>query len=169
MEKWKQIVDWPYEVSSRGRVRRSVGNSGTRKGLVIKLQINHGGYPVVVLHHKERMKGVTVHRLVAAAFIGPKPDGLQVNHKDGDKQNNLVYNLEYVTPSENLRHSYGLGLQVPKRGEKSNLAKLTSDKVLEIRKMVEDGWYQKRIAERFRIDQSTVSNIITGKSWGHLK
>jgi hypothetical protein len=77
------------------------------------------GYWCVEVNGKTRL----VHRVVAAAFLGECPEGMQVNHKDGDKSNNTPLNLEYVTPSQNIRHSHEIGLT--RLGERSHLARLS--------------------------------------------
>jgi hypothetical protein len=87
------------------------------------------GYRKLRVHGKNRF----AHRLIAAAFLGECPDGLQVNHKDGDKANNCPYNLEYVTRSQNLQHAHDTGLMRTHFGEKSRLAKLTDEQAAEIR------------------------------------
>lgn len=114
-EIWKPCVGftWNYEVSNLGRVR-SLGNAGNnRPGLILKPKIDKGGYLTIpsMRNNEGRLKSTKVHRLVAQAFI-PNPDFKpQVNHVDGDKQNNRVDNLEWCTHSENTLHSYRIGLQ----------------------------------------------------------
>lgn len=77
-----------------------------------------GVYLMITLSNKGRNKMFTVHSLIALTFIGERPHGYQVNHKDGDKHNNNADNLEYVTPSENGLHAYRvLGV----KNAKSNL------------------------------------------------
>ena len=85
-----------WHVSSYGRVKSSKG--------VISLGSSHGGYYYVFIARQN----FYVHRLVAAAFLGPSPHKgpWQVNHMDGDSANNRAINLEYVTPAENVQHSY---------------------------------------------------------------
>lgn len=113
-EEWRPIPGWPYEASSSGRIRRSTGGCSTRVGRVLKVSARHrpGGYPQVRLSRGSRDQSRTfcVHQLVALAFYGPLPDGWHTNHKDGDKENNRVENLEYVTPAENIRHAIDTGL-----------------------------------------------------------
>lgn len=110
-EIWKDIEGFEnrYEISSFGNVR----NKKTSK--VLKHSNNYHGYPFVLLRKKgdDKVKNLKIHRLVAEAFI-PNPDNLpQVNHKDGNKLNNSVDNLEWCTCQYNIQHSFANGLQTP--------------------------------------------------------
>ena len=130
-EIWKPVVGYEgiYEVSNLGRVRRldtflpnKNGIMVHKKGRVLAQQPWHykkscPGHPgfVVSLYGVGKPKLVTVHRLVAKAFI-PNPENKpQVNHKDGDRTNNRADNLEWVTQSENMQHAiYVLGYKLLK-------------------------------------------------------
>lgn len=102
-EEWRSVVGWEglYEVSNLGRVR-----SKTRYKKVLKGYVIPSGYVEVILSTKNKGKHKLVHRLVCESFI-PNPQAKPcVNHKDGNKTNNCVLNLEWVTYSENERHSF---------------------------------------------------------------
>lgn len=106
-EEWRGVpgFDGVYEVSSAGRVRRVRPASGTWTGKILKPSLN-SGYPRVVLCRDGlKPKGYQVHRLVAFAFLGAPGPGMEVNHKNKDRGDARVENLEWVTRSENLRHS----------------------------------------------------------------
>ncbi|HEO1661555.1 NUMOD4 motif-containing HNH endonuclease [Burkholderia multivorans] len=108
-EKWRQVVGFEgkYEVSDCGRVR------SPRTGKLLAQRLWNSGYPSVQLWAGNKAHSRSVHRLMAAAFLGLAP-GLQVNHIDGDKGNNRLDNLEVVTPSENLKHAvHELGFKTP--------------------------------------------------------
>jgi hypothetical protein len=109
-EVWKQVGNGIYEVSNLSRVRRAQAGPGTRKNHVLKQSIASMGYPVVTFCVNGKRKIVYVHSLVAEAFIGERPEGYMVNHKDGIKTNNLPENLEYVTRQENMEHASRMGL-----------------------------------------------------------
>lgn len=119
MEIWKSIKDYPdYEVSSYGRVRsidRYITNSLNRtifyKSKILKFSHNNKtGYNQVALYKNKKIKTFSIHRLVAETFI-PNPNNyLEVNHIDGDKTNNHVENLEWVTRKENITHAITTGL-----------------------------------------------------------
>lgn len=99
IEIWKPI-DNRYSVSNYGRVR----NNETRK--ILKPRKNSRGYFRVYLYLNEFKRDFFVHKLVANAFLGKRPKGYVINHLDGDKQNNCVWNLEYCTQSENMKHFF---------------------------------------------------------------
>lgn len=114
-EEWRGIKDFPaYEVSNLGRVRskdRAITQFGHKehytrimRGKILKVGMLNSGYMAVWLCKNGKKTAVTVHRLVAAAFLSGK--GNDVNHIDGNKCNNQVCNLEWVTRSENIKHSY---------------------------------------------------------------
>lgn len=111
-EVWKDIP-WTggiYQVSNKGRVRRTRGWSGHEFCFVSTQSIDTSGYLRVQFRFQGRLRQIRSYRLVAEAFIGPRPRGLQVNHKDGNKSNNTPENLEYVTAAENIRHAFRTGL-----------------------------------------------------------
>jgi hypothetical protein len=107
-ENWKPVVGFEghYEVSDHGRVRRACAGKGTRIGRVLKTPPDTDGYPRVRLSRNGIQLDINVHILVAAAFIGPCPEGKEVNHKNLNRANNRAGNLEYSTHQENIQHSY---------------------------------------------------------------
>lgn len=103
-EEWRFIAEYPcFKVSNYGRVKRVFTQTGnpTEKLLSIHFQQDNG-YCCVTLNKKKQY----VHRLVASAFIKNVDNKPQVNHKDGNKRNNHISNLEWVTVSENGKHAY---------------------------------------------------------------
>ena len=113
MEDWVTIEEFPkYEVNRDGVIRHKETKH------VKKPRVDSWGYHQVALskgvHGKNHSK--TVHRLVAKAFIPGDHDDLQVNHIDGNKTNNSVSNLEFVTGSQNVQHAYDTGIRKPSGG-----------------------------------------------------
>ena len=109
-EIWQIIPQWPdYEVSTYGRVRRATPYRSTQVGRILKPYLLKG-YPAVMFRKDGKRKHICIHRLVANVFLGPCPDGMEVNHKDGSTTHNHVTNLEYMTPRENMDHAVALGL-----------------------------------------------------------
>jgi hypothetical protein len=169
MEIWKDIPNYKgrYQVSNTGKVR-SLNYLGT-KGKIqeLKLSVNDHGYKRVHFKVGDQAKTFDVHRLVALAFIG-KPNGLQVNHIDGNKLNNHVLNLEYVTASQNTQHAYDMGL-VCRTGENNGRSKLTKEDVLKIRELYSLGNFtQKQLGEMFNVAYGTVKKIINRERWSHI-
>lgn len=125
-EVWKDIEDYKglYQVSNLGRirsldryVRNGTSNKNIKKGKILKPCTTKDGYLQLNLIKDKKKKVSTVHRLVAKAFIENSSNKPCVNHIDGDKQNNNVENLEWVTYSENTIHALKTGLVKKTKGK----------------------------------------------------
>jgi hypothetical protein len=103
---------------------------------------------------------------VAEAFLGPIPNGREVNHKNGVKTDNRAGNLEYMTRRENLQHAKRLGL-LDNEGERNPMAKLTAEQVLQIRSRYRFGGGPgyKALAAEYGVTWEAVRNLIKGQSW----
>jgi len=113
-EAWRAVVGWEgvYSVSDYWRIRRDRSANGTRAGRIMKPAIGDRGCLSVVLKGGGvRAEKRTIHSIVAAAFIGPCPEGMVINHIDADPSNNTPSNLEYVTHKGNSEHMVKLGRQ----------------------------------------------------------
>lgn len=111
----------------------------------------------------------TVHRAVAAAFLGPCPDGIQIDHKDGDKTNNRPENLEYVSCAENIRRCWDNGQHGVEhcQGEANNHAKLTEEDVRSIR-AIYPAKNLTELAAMFGVTKANVCQIVKRKTWKHV-
>lgn len=166
-ENWKSlksIVECGdnYEISDKGRIKNI-------RGKILKPFVKKNGYIQITLNLKGAEKKYYIHRLVALAFI-TNPDKLpEVNHCNGDKNNNSIGNLEWVTRKENVSHSYYTGLK-NQTGETNPMSLLKDDDIREIRRMYESGKYlQKEIARIYGVSNQTINNIIHKKSWKHVE
>lgn len=103
---WKVVKPFSrYLIGPNGEVFSKISNR------LLKTQIKKSGYvSVCISDDNKQEKHVLVHRLVAKAYVPNPDDKPQVNHKDGNKQNNHYSNLEWVYPSENQKHAYKIGL-----------------------------------------------------------
>lgn len=129
-EIWKDIPKYEgrYQVSNTGRVKSLVCHA--HQNPILSPHLRSGYKEVGLTDATGRRTGVSVHRLVVAAFYGEIPSGMFVNHIDGTRTNNNVENLEIVTPAENVKHAYRIGLAKPSdNGFKKKIAIIKDDKV----------------------------------------
>lgn len=162
----KRIEDWEdYSVTEDGRIWSHRSNK------FLKCFSSKEGYIRLELNKDGLAKNLTVHRLVAQAFI-PNPEGKsEVNHIDGNKSNNHVSNLEWVTRSENMVHAIKNNLQTINKGIKNPNAKLTEEQVEFIRanyKFRDPKYSFKAMAKEFNVSDATVTNAYYGKVWSHI-
>lgn len=176
---WRDIPNYDgYQASSDGRVRSVKRNdkyNRTYQSRELSAFESNSGYLYVDLSLGGSTERVAVHDAVLLAFEGPKPEGYEVNHLDGDKQNNELGNLEYCTRSENVKHAINeLGKfqheRVVPKGEDSGNSKVTEDDVRKIRQLDDaTDLTHREIANRFGISRSAVSMICRRETWGHVE
>lgn len=195
MEIWKDIECFEnvYQVSNTGKVMR-LQTKITRRNqygsfeiiipeCLMKLHQDSKGYPQVSLNSGGSRRVARVHRLVAEAFLEPPSEELVlecragglnyvlVNHKDSNPTNNNVSNLEWCSPRHNILHriEVGNGGYDKIAGSRNFNAILTENDVKEILKLLEsNSASQQDIAELFGVNQITISNINTGRSWNRI-
>lgn len=162
-EEWRPIVGFEgrYEVSDLGRVR------GLRFGRVKKDTEKQGKrYRLVGLSKNNRGRSYSVHRLVAEAFHGPCPEGMECCHLNGDPADNRAANLTYATRKENHAHKLLHGTE--QIGERHGQARLTDSVVLSIRRRVRCGEQFTALASEFGVTDTCVRRAATGYTWRHL-
>ena len=175
-EYWKTIEQFgpDYQVSDLGRIRRMTRAKSGPLGAyprIMKSSLDSSGYPQISVSIDRRRITRKVHILVALAFIGPKPSGHEVNHKNRTRNDARAVNLEWVTRLENVLHGYSFEerrLAQP-RGIVHHNAKLTDARVREIRRLLKAGHGQVAVSKSFGVSQCTISNIALGKIWKHVK
>ena len=163
-EEWETLARYPmYQISKFGRV------SNIKTERVLKLCVNSSGYKKVVLNGKNEY----VHRLVAETFI-PNPHNLpEVNHKDGNKWNNCVDNLEWVSKSDNAKHAFDLGLRnvsgYTRYKVSQSAHRFSADEIEEIEQMYSNGMTKQEIADKIGCCSSVICNILNGKTYREIE
>lgn len=139
-----------------------------KRGKPLIGHVDRCGYREVTLCENGKCKLYRVHRLIAETFI-PNCEKLPcVNHKDGNKLNNSVDNLEWCTHSENTLHAYENGLERKVCGEEHHAHKLDWEKVRYIRRVYQGGsrtYGASALARRFGVDRSTISAVVFNETW----
>lgn len=164
VEEWRPIkgFDGKYYVSNQGRVK---SNPARQEGRVLKPGIQSKGYQTVYLYLPVKPKkgvSITVHRLVLETF-GPKPTAEQteINHKDMDKTNNCIDNLEWCTSKQN--HKHAIDMRGHWVGENNGKAKLSDEQVVEVLKHSDAGKSNVEIAKMFNLTAQHVGDLCRGK------
>lgn len=174
-EEWRDVVGWEglYQVSSLGRVKRVAPGKKTYPGKILKPQKSTVGYPWVNLTKNGKHVSLFIHRIVATAFLERGVGKTEVNHKNGDRTDCRLSNLEWVTKSENRIHARDvLGVQFnpnPTHGPKHHRSKLTEHQVTEIRDLYATGNYtHQQLANMFGISKPQAGKIIRRDFWKHV-
>ena len=155
-ERWLPIPDYPdYEISDYSRVRSHKGVSPR----ILKYAVDKNGYHCYHLINDQGPKNFKAHFLVALAFIGPRPEGMLVRHKDGVPSNNHFNNLEYGTSLDNKADCIAHG---------THGRKLTERKVKVIRGLRRAGFTVKRLAEIFSVNTNTIVRINRRHTWAFV-
>lgn len=179
MEIWKDIQGFEnmYQVSNIGKIKSLERTIKTKKGFLrVKERILDGskdtkGYLQVELKKDGKRNIKVIHRLVAEAFIPNIDNKEQVNHKDGNKLNNNVDNLEWVTCQENIQHAWKNKLNVARLGEEHHNHKLTTEQAIYIKqnyKPRDKKFGMCALARKFNVTTGPVFNIIKGRGWKHI-
>lgn len=153
-----------YQIDIYGNVYSLPKQGAWSEVRIMKPTIKKSGYIDINLMKNSVAKSFRVHRLVAITFIPNPKNKKQVNHKDGNKANNHVDNLEWNTSGENQRHAYKNGFR-NQIGSNNGCSKLTEEDVVKIRL---DTRFQTVIAAEYGISQSIVSSIKLRQTWKHV-
>ena len=137
---------------------------------------NDDGYVVVRFSYIDRQNGGKrkrlnrlVHRLVATAFVKNPHGYLEVNHIDGNKENNAADNLEWCTRQQNIKHAWETGLsKYSNTGVNNGRHILNEESALEIRKAYAQGETRYSLAKRYGIGWTTVNHVVKGHTWSHV-
>jgi hypothetical protein len=134
----------------------------------LKALIKRNGYAQVRLSRGSRQdnRWISIHRLVAIAFLGEPTANQQVNHRNGLKADNRLANLDWTLPRDNTKHAFITGLRCSLKGAQVPWAKLTVEEVREIRRQRGCTSHQE-LANRYGVSRSTISLILEGKNWRH--
>jgi hypothetical protein len=165
MEKWKDIdgYEGKYQISNYARARN------IQTGNILKTVKGKTGYKVLSVYNGKH-KTFKLHRLIALAFI-PNPDNKPcINHKDGDKLNNSIENLEWVTHSENNKHAFDNGLKDVSKinfcnGSRCWASKITEKDVVKIKQLISKGISLGVISKKYGVTKQSIFHIKTGRNW----
>ena len=177
-EVWLPVVECSdYLVSNLGRVKsierkRTYWNgkgmmTRTFPEVIVKHQKRHKYLKVCIMDTKELSLQISVHRLVAIAFIPNPHNKPQVNHINGIKTDNRVENLEWCTQAENILHASKNRLGYS--GELNSQAKLKDSDIPKIRKLKDSGMTYKEIGYIFKLSRTSVSKAYRGLTYNHEK
>lgn len=178
-ENWINVIGFEglYQISNQGRVkslqrmRKNTSKSHCAVNERIIFQFiskkEKNAYPSVSLWKNNKRYQFHIHKLVALHFLKRKPK-VTVNHKDGIKTNNYVYNLEWATYGENNIHAHQTGLMNPVKGINVHCAKLNEKKVRQIRDMLTRKIPQRKIATIMGVSRGPIQRIAENKGWKHI-
>jgi hypothetical protein len=165
-QEWRPVVGYEglYEISNYGMLRRCDKLSRFySKGRTRKWSVGETGYMRTALCENGKVRYVSAHQTVAAAFLGPCPEGMQVDHKDGNKFNNKPENLQYASPKDNTRRHIASNLTTIGRAHRHS--KLTIDDVTEIRRLSSEGVSRAEIGRKYNVLSGYISAIVLGNKW----
>lgn len=174
-EIWKPIPGFSrYHASNLGRLKSLRYKNGNTEA-IFKPAVTPDGYlKTMLLDDNGKYRSWCVHKWIAMAFYGERPDGKQINHIDGNKQNNRIENLEYCTCSENVTHAFRTGLMRPKIGSLNGGSKLKENEVIEIREYVKNfpgkNYGRQALADKYGVSSAHIKDIVTRRRnvWPHV-
>ena len=175
-EEWRDCPVFPerYEISNFGNIRsKSFLKTGANrcgcfefktKAKPIVRRLNSDGYYQVRLSKDGQKISKTIHRLVALAFLPLETGKNYVNHKDSDRTNNFIYNLEWCTPQENIKHSYDYGKNSNSK-ENHPQSIYTEEIAIKIRELIGVGIKPREVSKMLNVNYWSVIKIKNNKEW----
>ena len=171
-EIWKDVIGYEgkYQCSNFGNFKSLAKlEKGTRRVCIRKekmLTPSKDGCGYYQIHIEG--KSISAHRLIAFAFIPNLDNKEQINHKNGIKTDNRIENLEWMTRSENCKHSFVIGLQ-DNKGENHPKAKMTNETVKEIRaKYIPNIYPSRKLAKEYGLSKTNILDIVNRRIWNHI-
>jgi hypothetical protein len=163
-EEWRGINGYKtfYKASDLGRIKSSMPHNGTNER-ILSQTIATKGYLGCGLYKNKRRRSFQVHRIIAETFI-PNPDNLpEVNHKKGNKKDNVAISLEWSSHNDNIEHAVKNSLM--QKGETSHKSKLKEWQVLEIRA---SNLYPTELSMKYNVSKNTIAGIKKRIYWTHI-
>lgn len=155
-----------YEADETGAiwsVSQNWRGYGTRQLAPI---IDRYGYAKVRVVIRGKRTKRSVHQLILESLVGPRPNGFQIRHINGNKLDNRLENLAYGTHQENMADKIRLGEAA--RGSRNGASKLLEHQVSEIRELLRAGQSERHVAKLYRVSSKTIGDIRKGKTWKYL-
>ena len=177
-EIWKPVKDYEnyYEVSSEGNIRTierviilSTHQYLKKQKLLTQFKDPRGYFHVKLYNGLGKCKSLTTHRIVALTFLDNPKGLIEVNHIDHNKHNNHLSNLEWITRSDNIKHSYVYRDPKTYKGSGNKNSKLTEEQVIDIRKEYKNSkTTYKQLAYKYNVGLTLIGYIINNKIWNHV-
>lgn len=166
-EKWITLDEFPdYRISNTGKVISFKGN--VPKEIAVSSNYNNGYITIHLSDKNKKQHTFLKHRFIAKLFLSNVDNKPDINHIDGDKWNNSVDNLQWVTKSENTQHAVDTGL-LKVRGENHHGSKLTVNDIRYIKKShIPRKVTAKDLAKKFSVKPETIRAILYGYTWKHI-
>lgn len=177
-EIWKPVKGYEsyYEVSNEGNIRTieriiklPTHQYLKKQKLLTQFKDRRGYFHVKLYDGNGKCKSLTTHRIVALTFLNNPKELIEVNHIDHNKHNNCLSNLEWITRSDNIKHSYSFRDPKTYKGSANKNSKLTESEVINIRKEYKTTkTTYKQLSNKYNVGITLISYIVNNKIWTHV-
>jgi len=177
-EIWKPVKGYEsyYEVSNEGNIRTieriiklPTHQYLKKQKLLTQFKDNRGYFHVKLYNGNGKCKSLTTHRIVALTFLNNPKELIEVNHIDHNKHNNCLSNLEWITRSDNIKHSYICRDPKTYKGSGNKNSKLIEEEVINIRKEYKNTkTTYKQLSNKYNVGITLIGYIINNKIWNHV-